>query len=93
MWQRKLARLNQYLSLADYDGRPLRCHSHQLRDTFAVEHLLAGTSMEDLSKMLSHKSVRITEKYYAPWVPARQTQLEEKMIAAMTKMGASVSLG
>jgi hypothetical protein len=38
-----------------------------LRDTFAVEHLLAGTSMQDLSKMLSHKTVRVTEKYYAPW--------------------------
>ena len=28
--------------------------------------------MQDLSKMLSHKTVRVTEKYYAPWVPERQ---------------------
>jgi integrase len=92
-WQQKLGRLNAYLSLVDYDGKPLRFHSHQLRDTFAVEHLLAGTSMEDLSKMLSHKSIRITERYYAPWVPQRQVQLEEKMIAALERMGAKVSLG
>ena len=51
-WQRKLGRLNKYLSMVDYEGRPLQFHSHQLRDTFAVEHLLAGTSMQDLSKML-----------------------------------------
>jgi hypothetical protein len=48
--------------------------------------------MEDLSKMLAHKTVRVTEKYYAPWVPERQAQLEEKMTEALKKMGASVSL-
>jgi integrase/recombinase XerD len=91
-WQRKLGRLNKYLAMDDYEGRSLQFHSHQLRDTFAVEHLLAGTSMEDLSKMLAHKTVRVTEKYYAPWVPERQAQLEEKMTEALKKMGASVSL-
>ena len=91
-WQRKLGRLNKYLSMVDYDGRPLQFHSHQLRDTFAVEHLLAGTSMQDLSGMLGHKSVRVTEKYYAPWVPERQAQLEEKMTEALKKMGVTVSL-
>jgi integrase/recombinase XerD len=91
-WQRKLGRLNRYLSMLDYDGRPLQFHSHQLRDTFAVEHLLAGTSMQDLSKMLAHKTVRVTEKYYAPWVPERQAQLEEKMTEALKKMGVTVSL-
>jgi integrase/recombinase XerD len=92
-WQRKLGRLNKYLTLVDYEERPLRFHSHQLRDTFAVEHLLAGTSMQDLSKMLGHKSIRVTEKHYAPWVPERQAQLEEKMTQALKKMGATVSLG
>lgn len=91
-WQRKLGRLNKYLSMLDYEGRSLQFHSHQLRDTFAVEHLLAGTSMQDLSRMLSHKSVRVTEKYYAPWVPERQVQLEEKMTEALKKMGVAVSL-
>jgi integrase len=76
----------------DCEGRPLQFHSHQLRDTFAVEHLLARTSMQDLSKMLGHKTMRVTEKYYAPWVPERQAQLEEKMTEALKKMGVSVSL-
>ena len=91
-WQRKLGRLNKYLSLVDYEERPLRFHSHQLRDTFAVSHLLAGTSMQDLSRMLGHKSVRVTEKHYAPWVPERQAQLEDKMTEALKKMGVTVSL-
>jgi integrase len=46
------------------------------------------TSMQDLSRMLSHKSARVTEKYYAPWVPERQVQLEEKVTEALKKMGA-----
>jgi integrase/recombinase XerD len=71
-WQRKLERLNDYLSIAKDDGTPMKFHSHQVRDTFAVTQLLSGTSMQDLSKMLSHKSVKISEKYYSPWVPERQ---------------------
>ena len=91
-WQRKLQRLNNHLSLVDYEGAPMRFHSHQLRDTFAVEHLLAGTTMQDLSRMLSHASIKVTEKYYAPWVPERQAALELKMIEALGKMGAGVTL-
>jgi integrase/recombinase XerD len=82
-WQRKLHRLNDYLSLVDYQDKPMTFHSHQLRDTFAVSQLLSGTSMEDLSQMLSHSSVKITEKYYSPWVPERQTALEVKMTEAL----------
>jgi integrase len=91
-WQRKLERLNDYLSLTRDDGTPMRFHSHQLRDTFAVAQLLSGTSMQDLSKMLAHKSVKITEKYYSPWVPERQAALERRMAEALVQMGASASL-
>jgi integrase/recombinase XerD len=91
-WQRKLERLNDYLSITKDDGTPMKFHSHQLRDTFAVTQLLSGTSMQDLSKMLAHKSVKITEKYYSPWVPERQAALERRMAEALVQMGVSVSL-
>jgi integrase/recombinase XerD len=45
------------------------------RDTFAVEILLAGVPIDKVSILLKHKSVKITEKRYAPWVKARQEQL------------------
>jgi integrase len=48
---------------------------HQLRDTFAVEMLLAGVPIDVVSILLGHSSVRITEKHYLPWVHARQLQL------------------
>jgi integrase/recombinase XerD len=46
-----------------------------LRDTFAVECLLAGVDITDVSILLGHGSIKITEKHYAPWVKARQEQL------------------
>lgn len=91
-WQRKLERLNHYLSISKDNGTPMKFHSHQLRDTFAVTQLLSGTSMQDLSKMLAHKSVKITEKYYSPGVPERQAALERRMAEALIQMGVSVSL-
>ena len=57
------------------DGTPKRCFPHMFRDTFAVEMLLAGVPIDQVSILLGHKSVKITEKHYAPWVKARQDQL------------------
>ena len=52
------------------------CRPHRLRDTFAVRMLLRGMSLENVSRLLGHSGVAITEKYYAPWIPARQRRLE-----------------
>lgn len=52
------------------------CRPHRLRDTFAVRKLLAGVSIDDVSKLLGHSSVKITESYYAKWIPARKKRLE-----------------
>ena len=41
-----------------------------------MELLLKGAPIERVSILLGHSSVRITERYYSPWVRARQEQLE-----------------
>ena len=74
-WQRSFRRLFKIADLRSDDGSPKRCHPHMFRDTFAVEMLLAGVPLEQVSMLLGHKSVKITEKHYAPWVKARQEQL------------------
>lgn len=51
-------------------------HAHRFRDTFAVELLLKGVDIADVSILLGHRSQKTTEKHYAPWVHARQTRLE-----------------
>lgn len=52
------------------------CRPHRLRDTFAVRALLRGMSLDDVSRLLGHSSVKVTEAYYTKWVPARGRRLE-----------------
>jgi hypothetical protein len=51
-------------------------HARRFRDTFAVGLLQASVPMERVSVLLGHSSIKVTEKYYSPWVRARQEQLE-----------------
>lgn len=75
-WQRSFRRLFELAEVKNPDGSNKRCFPHMFRDTFAVEMLLAGVPLDQVSVLLGHKSVKITEKHYAPWVKARQDQLE-----------------
>ena len=60
-------------------------HAHRWRDTFAVELLLARVPLADVSVLLGHQSIKVTERHYSPWVKARQEQLEETVRAAQQR--------
>ena len=68
-WQNSLRNLFSVAGVPDG-------HAHRFRDTFAVELLLTGVPIERVSVLLGHSSAKVTEKYYAPWIKARQEQLE-----------------
>ena len=85
-WQRSFRRLFEIAKLENADGTPKRCFPHMFRDTFAVEMLLAGVPIDQVSILLGHKSVKITEKHYAPFVKARQEQLTASVRQAWTEM-------
>jgi integrase/recombinase XerD len=68
-WQRTLKRL---FALAGIDDG----HAHRFRDTFAVEAFLHGASTEGVAVLLGHSNIKVTQKHYNPWIPARQEQLE-----------------
>jgi integrase/recombinase XerD len=55
-------------------------HTHRLRDTFAVDLLQEAVSLENVSTLLGHKSIRITEKHYSPWVKTRQDALDRELL-------------
>ena len=86
-WQRSYVKLFKLAALKEPDGTPKRCHPHMLRDTFAVESLLSGMRLEEVSTILGHSSVKITERHYMPWVRARQTSLNQSVMASWIKQG------
>jgi integrase/recombinase XerD len=71
------------------DGQPKSAHLHMFRDTFAVEYLLAGMPLEEVSRLLGHSSVLITQNHYAPWVLERQQRLAMSVRTAWSTMGMS----
>jgi integrase/recombinase XerD len=75
-WQARLKKLFQIAGVPSG-------HAHRFRDTFGVELLLAGVPIERVSILLGHRSVRITEKHYNPWVRSRQEQLEADIERAL----------
>lgn len=79
-WQRTLRHLfKKFAKITKPDGTPKWCHPHMFRDTFAVELLLSGVPIDQVSLLLGHSSVKITERHYAPFVKARQEQLENSV--------------
>ena len=79
------ARISVLCGRAGVKDESQAMQAHRLRDTFAVEALKADVSLEMVSRMLAHSSIKITEKHYNPWVKDRQKQLEGQMRASWTK--------
>jgi len=62
-FQRSYWKLFKLAKIQKPDGTPKRCHPHMFRDTFAVELLLAGVPLDQVSLLLGHSSVKITERH------------------------------
>ncbi len=73
-WQRTLRKL---FRLAGVENG----HAHRYRDYFARRLLLKGVPLSDVSILLGHSSVSITERHYAPWILERQNRLEGLVMA------------
>lgn len=71
-WQRALARFFKIAGVVDG-------HAHRFRDTFAVRLLSKGVFLENVSILLGHADIKITQKHYAPWVQSRQELLEAEI--------------
>ena len=58
-WRQRLAQIAEQAGVQGF-------RTHRLRNTFAVELLLADVSIEGVSVLLGHSSMQPTERYYAP---------------------------
>jgi len=72
LWRTKTGRTTAVAGIVG--GNP-----HRFRHTFAVELLLQGVPMENVSILLGHSSIRITEMHYSAWVKSRQDAVEEQV--------------
>lgn len=77
VWRKRIAEVFKVAKIADG-------HPHRFRDTFAVDLLQRGVSLESVSRLLGHQSIKITEKHYSPWVKTRQEALEKEVFAALS---------
>jgi integrase/recombinase XerD len=68
-WQRSLKKLFRLACIPDG-------HAHRFRHTFVTDLLLAGVPLDRVATLLGHTNSKVTERHYAPWIRARQEQLE-----------------
>jgi integrase/recombinase XerD len=78
VWQRTLQSL---FKLAEIKNG----FAHRFRDTFSVELLLAGVPIEQVSILLGHSNIKVTQQHYNPWVRDRQLQLEADLQRAWNR--------
>jgi site-specific recombinase XerD len=86
-WAKITAGMNPYLNFVNEDGQPFKFHSHVLRDTFAIDLILSGMKLEDVSRLLTHESIKTTETHYTYWIKPREERLAESLEAALAGMG------
>lgn len=76
LWRRTLAKVFTSAGIPD-------AHPHRFRDTFAIALLTDKrhpVSLETVSLLLGHSSIRITERHYRPFVQALQARLEDEVM-------------
>ncbi len=75
-WQDRLKKVGEIAGVMNGRG-----FAHRLRDTFSVNLLENGVSLEAVATLLGN-TVKVCEKHYAPWVESRQAALEAAVKAA-----------
>lgn len=79
---RPLRELGSLLGIQVKGDKKSSLRPHRFRDSFAVNMLSAGLSLEHLSRLLGHKDISTTQRYYAHYVPKVQEAVEAAQAAA-----------
>jgi integrase len=61
-------------------------HPHMLRDSFAIDAISRGVSLENVAKMLGHATIDMTQRSYLFWIQKRIDHCIEDQRAALARM-------
>jgi len=64
-------------------GWPAGVRPYDLRHTFAIDHLLAGTDLGDLQGLLGHTQIQTTRTYYAPMLIAKLRKVTTRRVIGL----------
>lgn len=91
-WERRFAKVVSRAAqmcpqlFRDANGQSKPAYLSMLRHTFAVEYLLAGMPIDEVSLLLGHAGVLRTRRLYAAWFLPPQQELAAKQRAAWATM-------
>jgi integrase len=64
-----------------------RAHPHLFRHTAATLLLQNDTSLQTVSTLLGHSSIKMTERRYLHWIKARQNKLVDELLNGQAHLG------
>jgi site-specific recombinase XerD len=89
IWRDRFQKLCDLAGIGEIEteiGTRRRAHPHMLRDTFAIDAITRGVSLENVAKMLGHATVEMTQRAYLFWVAKRLDYCIEDQRAALARV-------
>ena len=89
VWRHRFQQLCERAEIGEIEtevGVARRAHPHMLRDTFAIDAITRGVSLDNVAKMLGHATVDMTQKSYLFWIKKRIDHCIEDQRRALARV-------
>ena len=88
LWRERFKSLCEFAGITEIEtevGGKVKPHPHQLRDSCAISAITHGVSLENVARMLGHKTTAMTQRSYLFWVKRRVDHCIEDQRAALAR--------
>ena len=88
VWRERFKALCAFAGVTNVEtenGAHIPAHPHALRDSFAVDAIVRGVDLANVSRMLGHSTTAMTEKKYLPWLKRREDHSIEDQRRALAR--------